>query len=184
MTYNLNFYRGCVGPAGCDDGCIAMATDYPFTVTIQGKTVEHTNKVVKSIIKDSVCQSAAVIFSKKTSKGVAPYGTTVWSLDRSGSPVLGLGDSITKSFLNPGTYWIYAKTIDVCNNFALDSQKIYVDSVWAPNSTDTINYCLGLPSVSLTASKDSQLIPYFGIRLPLEVLLVWLLLFLQLRLQE
>lgn len=158
ITFTLNFGRGCVGPTGCDNSCIGEAIDYPFSFTIKGNTVEHDSGIVmfSGSKKDTVCQGATVGFKTKTKGGIKPYSTTNWSSSRTGTPSLAVGDSLTRTFTSPGTYWTYAITSDACSNISIDSQQVFVDSVIAPLVVSPVNYCQGKTASVLTATARSS----------------------------
>lgn len=163
ITFNVMLYRGCVGPTGCDNTCIGTAT--PFTMTIEGRTVEYANGIVRSTAKDSVCSGTSVILSKVTQNGIPPYSATNWSSSRTGSPSLGTGDSLTIS-RPAGTYWFYARTTDACSNLAIDSQKIYVDSVLKPTVSTPVIYCQGQTASALTATASGASYTLYWYSLP------------------
>ncbi|HTN16852.1 MAG TPA: hypothetical protein VL092_04160, partial [Chitinophagaceae bacterium] len=163
VSFSVMMYRGCVGPTGCDNTCIGTAS--PFTITIQGRTVEYANGIVRSTAKDSVCSGATVILSKVTQNGIPPYSATNWSSSRTGSPSLGTGDSLSFSYPS-GTYWFYALTTDACSNLAIDSQRIYVDSVLKPTVTTPVIYCQNQTASALTATASSGTYTLYWYSLP------------------
>jgi hypothetical protein len=154
LDFTLKMWRGCVGvDTGCTTTCFSAYNNW--VMTIEGHTVEHANKIAISTAKDSVCANSSVIFSKVTQYGVAPYSTTNWSTDRSGTPSIGTGDSVTRTFPASGIYWTYARTTDACGNLALDSQRIFVSMPLTVVDTSTPEICLG-QSVNITASAATK----------------------------
>lgn len=122
-TFNMRYYRSCVGPTGCDNTCIGAAI--PWTMTVVGYTVQYTNGIT-AYAADTACYGTSIGVKALPQYGIPPYATTNWSFSSSGTPSIGTGDSISLGVLNPGTYTVYANTTDACGTTAQTSKVITI----------------------------------------------------------
>ncbi|WP_207514102.1 MBG domain-containing protein [Longitalea luteola] len=110
VNFVFQLYRGCVGPAGCDNTCIGMFN--PLAIEIEGRTAELATITASAFTS---CAGQNITFSSSTANGVAPFGAINWSLNAAGTPSLGTGNSITTgAALAPGYHRIYANATDAC----------------------------------------------------------------------
>jgi gliding motility-associated-like protein len=116
ISLDFHLMRGCVGPTGCDGTCVG--TGSPLSVRIQGRTAELTPIIVTP--NDSLCIGQNFTFTASPTFGVPPYSVINWSLDPSGTPSLGTGNSITtgSALTVAGGYKIYANATDACGTVA------------------------------------------------------------------
>lgn len=135
-TFSLRYYRGCVGPTGCDNTCIGASI--PWTMTVIGYTVQYTNGIT-AYAADTACYGTSIGVKALPQYGIPPYATTNWSFSSSGSPSIGTGDSISLGVLNPGAYTVYANTTDACGNTAQTSKVITIYPIPAVSRFTKLN---------------------------------------------
>lgn len=149
-SYDLNFemriYRCQNGPTnGCDNTCIRPLT--PWTVTIQGRTVENTS-ITSS---QTICEGNNVTLTTAGNYGVGPR-TVQWS------PGGSTGNSITVSPTATTTYT--ATVTDACGQTATASTTITVIQNANPGFTISPNpACVG-ETVTITGNGGNPVNNY------------------------
>lgn len=150
VDFTLQFFRRCWGTAGCNNTCIGA--DSPWTVTIQGQTIEYSNAANPITVSSSnICQGESISASTQGQFGVPGY-TYEWSFDPSGTPVIATGANANIVFPVDGTITLYSIVTDACGNEVVESTNITVTA--APQLTVTATdeeICEG-QSATLTAS--------------------------------
>ncbi|MGE0635147.1 MAG: PKD domain-containing protein [Bacteroidia bacterium] len=131
LSLTMNFYRN--NPSGgntCNNLCIAAGS--PWTVTIQGRTVE----IPTITANQTICVGNSATITASGNYGVPPY-TYSWSNGATGT-------SIT---VTPNTNTTYTATItDACNQTATASSTVTVTQNVNPGFTITPNpVCAGQP---------------------------------------
>ncbi len=149
VLFTLQFYRKCWGVAGCSGTCIGAAT--PWTMTIQGHTIEYANVVTPiSISASTICQGQSVTVSTSGTYGVPGY-TYNWSLSPSGIPTVGSSSSASINFPSFGSYTIYCFVTDACGNTITSSVPLTVNQNVTVNANIDQAVCVG-GSISLAGS--------------------------------
>lgn len=150
VDFTLQFFRGCWGNTGCNNTCIGA--DSPWTVTIQGQTIEYSNTANPiTVSSTSVCQGETISASTLGQFGVPGY-TYEWSFDPSGSPVEATGANATITFPNAGTITLYSIVTDACGNEVVESINITVTAAPTLTVTATDEEICDGQSTTLTAS--------------------------------
>lgn len=132
-SYDLNFemrvYRCQNGPNSCDNTCIRALS--PWTITIQGRTVENTS-ITNS---QSICEGNSITLTTSSNYGVGPR-TVSWT------PGGATGNSISVSPTSTTTYT--ATVTDACGQTASNSTTINVIQNTNPGFTIVPNpACVG-----------------------------------------
>lgn len=141
VTFTMQFFRRCYGATGCGNACIGAGS--PWTMTIEGMTVEHTNPAnAITMSNTSVCQGGTLNASTIATTGVPGY-TYNWSFDPSGTPSVGAGASATITFPNTGPQTLYSIVTDACGQTSVASTNINVLPPPVPTITGDANYCPG-----------------------------------------
>lgn len=153
MQFTLQFFRSCYGTAGCTSGCISAGS--AWSVTIQGRTLEYASNNPNqqlTLSATSVCPGGIVTAtSAGIQNGVPPY-TINWSLNASGIPSVGTGNSVPITLSNIGANTIYCNVTDACGTVINSNRNVTVTAPPAgPSVTTPVNYCLNETAAALTS---------------------------------
>ena len=126
VTFTLQFFRSCLGTAGCNNNCIGAAS--AFSVTITGRTLEYSNQANPiTVSATTICQGQSITASTTGLYGVAPY-TYTWSFSPTGLPTIATVQSASINFPNTGTIYLYSVVTDACGNQIIASRIITVNA--------------------------------------------------------
>jgi gliding motility-associated-like protein len=153
VTFTMQFFRRCYGASGCGNACIGAGS--PWTMTIQGMTVEHQNPASAITMSNTtVCQGGSLNASTVATTGVPGY-TYNWSFDPSGTPSVGTGASSSITFPNSGSQTLYSIVTDACGQTSVASTTINVVPPPVPTITGDANYCPGGSATISTQNFNS-----------------------------
>ena len=153
VTFTMQFFRRCYGATGCGNACIGAGS--PWTMTIEGRTVEHTNPAnAITMSSGSVCQGGSLNASTLATTGVPGY-TYNWSFDPSGAPSVGTGTSASITFPNSGPQTLYSIVTDACGQTSVASTSINVIPPPVPTIVGNANYCVGQTATISTQAYNS-----------------------------
>jgi gliding motility-associated-like protein len=149
VTFQLRFYRGCVGSAGCSSSCIGANS--PFTIVIEGHTVEFTNLVTPiTVSSNTVCAGGNISATTSVQYGV-PTRTVSWQA-LPGPIAGGTGNTTNINFPSSGTYSIVATATDACAVTTSAQVIVTVAPVPVANAGATQSITCTNPSTVLTGS--------------------------------
>ena len=153
VTFTMQFLRRCFGDTGCGNACIGANS--PWTMTIEGLTVEHSN-VANPITLSSpnVCEGAAITATTNGQNGVPGY-TYNWSFSPTGTPSVGAGASASITFPTAGNQTLYSIITDFCGNISTTSTNVNVVASPVPTITGNSVYCPG-QSASISTQAFSS----------------------------
>jgi gliding motility-associated-like protein len=141
VTFTMQFFRRCYGATGCGNACIGAGS--PWTMTIEGMTVEHSNPAnAITMSSTTVCEGGSLNASTSATTGVPGY-TYNWSFDPSGTPSVGSGANTSITFPNSGTQTLYSIVTDACGQTSVASTSINVVTTPVPTITGDASYCPG-----------------------------------------
>ncbi len=151
LNFTMRFHR-CYVSGGCSNTCIGAIS--PWTMTIEGRTVEHTSATNSiNVSNTTVCAGQSINASTSASFGVPPY-TYNWSFSPTGSPSVGTGANATISFPNPGSITLYSIITDACGNQSTATRVITVNQSPTVNANPTAQtICSGqTATINLTST--------------------------------
>lgn len=140
VTFTMEFFRSCWGAFGCSNACVGAMS--PWTMTIQGYTVEPSNITNPITGNTTVCEGGSLNFSTLGNYGVPPYSYQ-WSFSPTGSPVLATGSNVSITFPTSGPITLYSTIIDDCGNEVTNSITVNVTPGITPVITGDLTYCEG-----------------------------------------
>ena len=139
VPFTMQFFRKCFGAVGCSGTCIGANS--PWTMTLEGHTVEFTNTVTPfSMSNSTVCAGGNLT---ATSNGViygVPPRTLNWSFSPTGIPSVGTGNTPSINFPAAGAYTVYAIVTDACGVTATGTSV--VNAIAIPTANAGINKSL------------------------------------------
>ncbi|HET6244532.1 MAG: gliding motility-associated C-terminal domain-containing protein [Bacteroidetes bacterium] len=143
VPFTLQFYRKCYGSTGCNNNCIGSAS--PWTMTIQGKTIEHNSSITSSA-GTTICAGQSTTLASFGEFGVGPY-TYSWT------PGGATTSTITVSPTANTTYSVIVT--DACGNTATQNRSITVN----PSANSTFSYpqqvyCSGAGTATATTTTS------------------------------
>ncbi|WP_124635736.1 gliding motility-associated C-terminal domain-containing protein [Taibaiella sp. KBW10] len=151
IPFGMQFFRSCWGSTGCNNTCIGAGS--PWVMTLTGQTIDFTNPTnAITLSPTAICTGESVTATTVASGGVPAY-TYSWSLNASGTPVVGTGATATFPINTAGTQTVYAKVTDQCGNNVQASKNIVVTQSVVPAFNQVPPICVGasiapLPSTS------------------------------------
>jgi|GEM_PF-2422664 len=141
VQFTMQFFRRCYGATGCGNACIGAGS--PWTMTIQGFTVEYSNVVNPiSLSSTTVCVGEDLTATTIGQNGVPGY-TYNWSFDPSGTPSVGTGASTPITFPTSGPQTLYSIVTDACGNQSTASINVNVTPSPTPTIIGDAVYCIG-----------------------------------------
>lgn len=141
IPFGMQFFRTCYGATGCSNTCIGAAS--PWVMTLTGQTIDFTNPAnAITLSPATLCTGESVTASTTASGGVPAY-TYSWSLNASGTPVVGTGASATFPINTAGTQTVYGRVTDQCGNTVQASKNIVVTQSTVPTFTQVAPICVG-----------------------------------------
>ena len=153
VNFTMQFFRRCWGAAGCNNACIGAGS--PWTMTIQGFTVEYSNLVNPiSLSSASVCEGDAITATTSGQNGVPGY-TYNWSFSPTGTPSVGTGASSPITFPTSGNQTLYSIVTDACGNTSTASINVNVIASPTPTIVGDAVYCLGETAAISTQAFSS-----------------------------
>ena len=131
MDFDLNFYRSCIGPAGCATlGCVYPLSD--FSVTIEGETVDNTALAGGSVTSIAVGCDTDVLLDAGAVYGVPAYDY-LWSN----------GETTATQTVNHsinGTYTYSVLVTDACGQTTTSSVDVVVSGCSATLPVELVHF--------------------------------------------